>query len=464
MLFNSYEFIFAYLPVVFIGYFLLNRFKFYNTAKIWMALASLFFYAYEDTRYLPLILGSIAFNYLVGRGLSHINADGVNHKGRWLLILGIVGDVGLLAYYKYADFFIENYNGLLSQDVSLLHIALPLGISFFTFTQLAYLVDAYRGKVKEYNIANYILFVTFFPHLIAGPILHHKEMMPQFDDPEGKRIRADNISRGIFIFCIGLFKKVIIADLLAPIATAGFDSGQPLHLVEAWTTSLAYTGQLYFDFSAYSDMAIGLGLIFNIKLPVNFNSPYKGTSIKDFWARWHMTLSRFLKDYIYIPLGGNRKGTTRTYINLFLTFLIGGFWHGAGWTFIIWGAMHGAAQVVQRLWQLTGIKMNKYVGWFITFNFVNIAWVFFRAQHWSDGVRILKGMFGMSGVILPPDLLTAGLPLVAAALLIALFARNSIELTERFKPTFGRAVFAAALFIVSLLYFNQISEFLYFNF
>ena len=298
-----------------------------------------------------------------------------------------------MGYFKYSDFFISNINFLFSSDISLLNLTLPLAISFFSFQQIAYLIDSYRNETKEYSFINYCIFITFFPQLIAGPIVHHKEMMPYFASPKTKVINHKNISKGIYIFSIGLFKKVVIADSFSIWATNGFDTAQTLSLLEAWATSLSYTFQLYFDFSGYCDMAIGAALLFNIKLPINFNSPYKATNIQDFWRRWHITLSRFLRDYIYIPLGGNRHGDTKTCANLMTTFLIGGIWHGAGWTFVFWGFLHGVALVIQKIWSELGFRLNKFVAWFITFNFVNIAWVFFRAKEWDDALKVLKGMF-----------------------------------------------------------------------
>lgn len=460
MLFNSYEFLFAFWPITFVVYFLMNRFCPPIAGKVWLAAASLFFYSWWSIKSLPLILASIAFNYIMGRSISHARQL---RTRKLLLTLAIVGDVLFLGYYKYADFLISNVNTLFSAQIELLRLALPLGISFFTFTQIAYLVDAYRGTAKEYSIVNYVLFVTFYPHLIAGPILHHKEMMPQFDRARSKMIIPGNVARGLFIFCIGLFKKVVIADTLAPIATQGFDVSTNLSLVEGWTTSLAYTMQLYFDFSGYSDMAIGIALLFNIKLPINFNSPYKAVSIQDFWRRWHMTLSRFLRDYIYIPLGGNRKGHYRTYFNLVATFVIGGIWHGAGWTFIAWGLLHGIAQVIQRLWKKTGIVLPHWVAWFITFMFINFSWVFFRAKDWDDALKVLRGMFNFGHIGVSTTLL-GQVALVGAAILVAVFARNSMEMKMKFRPNVRYAAFIAFLFVFSVLYFNQVSEFLYFTF
>lgn len=462
MLFNSYEFIFVFMPVTVIIYFILNRFRLVFASKLWLALSSLFFYCWWDVRYLPLLLGSIAFNYIMGRSISHTQTDKIK-KRKALLAVAISVDVLLLGYFKYADFFLTNVNALIGHDFKLLHIVLPLGISFFTFTQLAYLVDAYRGAAKEYNIVSYVLFVTFYPHLIAGPILHHKEMMPQFDRLRNKKLDYSNISKGLFLFCIGLFKKVVIADSFAPIATNGFDTMTHLNFVQGWMASLSYTLQLYFDFSGYSDMAIGVALLFNIKLPINFNSPYKSVSIQDFWRRWHMTLSRFLREYIYFPLGGSRKGATRTHINSMLTMLIGGLWHGAGWTFVFWGFLHGFAQFIHRIWQKAGIKMPNWLAWFITFQFINFAWVFFRATSWANAIKVLKGMAGLNGIGLSTLNKTNFLWLIVF-ILVALICRNSMQMLDKFKPGLKTAVFAAALFVFAVVYFNKISEFLYFSF
>uniref|UniRef100_UPI00082497B8 MBOAT family O-acyltransferase n=1 Tax=Aliarcobacter cryaerophilus TaxID=28198 RepID=UPI00082497B8 len=404
MLFNSYEFIFIFLPITFLIYFYLLSQRLILGAKIFLVIASLFFYGYWNFSYVPLILLSIFVNYSVG--LSLVNHEKIKLSSKSILIFGILFNVGLLGYFKYTDFLLENFNGIFGSNIPLPHIILPLGISFFTFTQIAFLVDAYRKEAKEYSLVNYMLFVTYFPHLLAGPILHHKEMMPQFASKYNWVKNYRNIALGLFIFSIGLFKKVVIADTFAPWATAGFDTATTLNLIEAWATSLSYTFQLYFDFSGYCDMAIGISLMFNIKLPINFNSPYKALNIQDFWRRWHMTLSRFLRDYIYIPLGGNRKGEFRTYTNLLATFLIGGLWHGAGWTFIIWGALHGIALAIHRFWQSLGFKMNKILAWFITFNFINITWIFFRAKEWDDAIKVLSSMFSLDNVVLPNPLVT----------------------------------------------------------
>jgi len=413
------------------------------------------------------------FNYIIGNSLNKNSGEG-HHKfsKKTLLTFGILFNIALLGYFKYSDFFIENFNLAFNTNAELLHLALPLAISFFTFQQISYLVDSYKQETKEYDFLNYALFVTFFPQLIAGPIVHHKEMMPQFAKTRNKIKNYKNIALGLFIFSIGLFKKVVIADTFAVWATQGFDVATTLNLFEAWATSLSYTFQLYFDFSGYTDMAIGAALLFNIKLPINFNSPYKATDIQDFWRRWHITLSRFLKDYIYIPLGGNRKGEFRTYNNLMATFIIGGIWHGAGWTFVFWGFLHGLALVIHRAWSKLGFKIWTWLAWLITFNFINIAWVFFRAKEWDDAVKVLSGMvnFNMIGSI--KSLLNFGgdkidnvfTLLLFFSIFIILKLKNTNELMNNFKPNALNIILMSLSFAFAFLSFNKISEFLYFNF
>ncbi|MDD3595648.1 MBOAT family protein [Sulfuricurvum sp.] len=489
MLFNSYEFIFIFLPITFGIYFWLNKKRLTQASKGWMVFASLFFYSWWNILYLPLILGSILFNFTIGSTITRLNDTNPSYKRfspKSVLIFGVISNILLLGYFKYMDFFITNVNILAGTHWELMHIVLPLGISFFTFTQIAYLIDAYRNEVKEMDYLNYTLFVTFFPHLLAGPILHHKEMMPQFDSLKSKVINYRNISAALFLFAIGLFKKVVIADTFAIWATNGFDKADSLTFIAAWATSLSYTFQLYFDFSGYTDMALAVALLFNIKLPINFNSPYKALNIQDFWRRWHITLSRFLRDYIYIPLGGNRGGEIRTYANLFSVFLIGGLWHGASWMFVIWGALHGSAIVIHRIWQQTGLKMKTWLAWLITFNFINITWVFFRAGEWSDASKVLKGMVGLNGVILPIGLQKYlsilnpygimfgdywsdinGSIWMVVLLLLGLYIirlKNSQNHLLSFIPNTRYAFYTAFMLVLSMMSMHKISEFLYFNF
>lgn len=485
-MFNSYEFIFAFLPITFFIYFYLNHKRLTEASKGFLVFSSLFFYSWWNIAYLPIILSSMLFNYVLGNSLANNYLKKKKFSKKTILTFGIVANIGLLGYFKYTDFLIENINFTFNTNVELLNLALPLAISFFTFQQIAYLVDSYREETKEYDFLNYALFVTFFPQLIAGPIVHHKEMMPQFAKTKNKVKNYRNIAIGLFIFSIGLFKKVVIADTFAVWATAGFDTATTLNLFEAWATSLSYTFQLYFDFSGYTDMAIGLALLFNIKLPINFNSPYKATNIQDFWRKWHITLSRFLKDYVYIPLGGNREGEFRTYTNLMATFILGGIWHGAGWTFVFWGLLHGIALVIHKAWSKLGFKLWTWFAWLITFNFINIAWVFFRAKEWSDAMKVLSSMFSLDNVVLPRalefklsfltkynihfDALLLNINgdrylflYFFIAFIIALGFKNTTSFLKR-KLTYKMLFISVIMFVYSILSINQKSEFLYFNF
>ena len=461
MLFNSFEFIFLFLPITFFIYFYLLNQNYRVVAKGFLVLSSLFFYSWWNIIYLPLILLSMFFNYGIAKKLNY-------KKNKILLTFGISGNLLLLGYFKYVDFFIQNINYFISDNILLLHLALPLAISFFTFQQIAYLIDSYRQETDEYDFLNYALFVSFFPQLIAGPIVHHKEMMPQFANSVNLIRNNKNIIGGILLFSIGLFKKVIIADSFAVWATKGFDVSETLTFIEGWITSLSYTLQLYFDFSGYTDMAIGLALIFNIKLPINFNSPYKAKNIQDFWRRWHITLSRFLRDYIYIPLGGSKVGDIRTYSNLMITFILGGLWHGAGWTFLFWGFLHGIALVIHRVWTNFGFKLNKLLAWFITFNFINITWIFFRAKEWDDAIKVLSAMFNFSRLNISFDPLSLGY--VVMGLIITLFSKNSQEVSTFLEKKLYYLYIILFLLTISFLQMNnmivssKISEFLYFNF
>ncbi len=486
MLFNSYEFIFIFLPITIIVYFYLNSIKLTEASKGFLVFSSLFFYSWWNVIYLPIILSSMLFNYLLGNILSEKkNRKKISKK--IILYFGIFCNIMLLGYFKYIDFFIENINFMLSSNFDSFNLLLPLAISFFTFQQIAYLVDSYNKETKEYDFLNYSLFVTFFPQLIAGPIVHHKEMMPQFANLKNKIKNYRNISIGFFIFSLGLFKKTVIADYFSITATNGFDNATILSFFEAWATSLSYTFQLYFDFSGYTDMAIGIALIFNIKLPINFNSPYKALDIQDFWRRWHITLSRFLRDYIYIPLGGNKKNNFNTYTNLMITFIIGGLWHGAGWTFLFWGFLHGLALSIHRFWKQIGIKLPIIIAWFITFNFVNISWVFFRAKEWSDAIKVLSSMFTFSNISMPLSLkdklqfleeygikfngLTNNIQgdfsifiWLFIALLIVVFMNNANKLAMLYIEKKYSFFIVALIFFIAILKLSGHSEFLYFRF
>ena len=515
MLFNSFVFIFIYLPIV-LGIFFWAGRRNRTWAAGWLALASLFFYGYWDYQYIPLLLVSIAFNYGVGLRISQAAPT---PRKRWLGF-AVAANLILLVYFKYANFFLDTASFLSNESFPTLDIILPIGISFYTFTQIAFLVDTYQGKVHEYRFIHYLLFVTYFPHLIAGPVLHHKEMMPQFADKRIYSLSVNNFAIGVTIFCIGLAKKVLIADNLSPYAGSLFnDTGSP-SLFIAWGGVLAYTFQLYFDFSAYSDMAIGLSRLFGVRLPLNFNSPYKATNISDFWRRWHMTLSRFLRDYLYFPLGGNRSGTFNRYRNLITVMLLGGMWHGAGWNFIIWGGLHGGYLIIHHAWSAISERLGfpsgsviwKLAATALTFIAVCFAWVFFRSPDLSTSWEIVRGMTGGFGIEFPeairnrirmlaPALESLGVSFylgggarfvetwawIIFAASIAFLLPNTQELTRRFDPALdftpstqaatwnpwchliwgpsrNWAVFLGILTVVSLLSLTRPNEFLYFQF
>jgi alginate O-acetyltransferase complex protein AlgI len=428
MLFNSFEFLFMFLPTTLFGYHGLRVYGRRDAAKIFLALASLFFYGWWDVRYVPLIIISVVMNF--GAGLLMKSRE----LARPVLILGIIFNLCLLGYYKYANFFLGNFGELTGISLTVGSIVLPLGISFFTFQQIAYLVETSRDGRYEQNIVNYSLFVMFFPHLIAGPITHPREMLPQFDIAGSKQFDASQVNIGMAILVLGLAKKVVIADTLAFLANPVFsaaDSGGTVSSAAAWMGALAYTFQLYFDFSGYSDMAIGLGLLFGIHLPVNFASPYKSKSIVEFWRRWHITLSRFLRNYIYIPLGGNRKGHPRRYLNLLITMGLGGLWHGAGWTFLAWGLLHGAYLIINNVWSRFFQPLPALVAWAVTSLAVIIGWVLFRAMTFTGAITILKAMFLADGISVSADAIATpalGWLAIAAVAAISFFVPNSVEL------------------------------------
>jgi D-alanyl-lipoteichoic acid acyltransferase DltB (MBOAT superfamily) len=407
MLFNSYTFILLFLPVTLFVFFRIGAWGHHRIAISWLVATSLFFYGWWNPAYLGLLIGSVLFNYSLGVGLA-MGSPNPSFGKKSLLMAGIAGNLAAIGYFKYANFFVDSVNQGLNTDYQLAPIILPLAISFFTFQQIAYLVDVYRGETREHNFLQYFLFVTFFPQLIAGPIVHHKEMLHQFAKDSLYKFKHENFSVGITIFFLGLFKKVMIADNVSQFSTPVFNAaanGTLITFFEGWGGALAYTFQLYFDFSGYSDMAIGLGRMFGVRLPLNFNSPYKATSIIEFWRRWHMTLSRFMLDYLYIPLGGNQKGPVRQYLNLMITMLLGGLWHGAGWTFVIWGGMHGFYLFINHAWR----SIQKSAGWtfhgriylltsrLFTFLAIVAAWVMFRADNLEAALRVYEGMAGYNG-------------------------------------------------------------------
>ena len=491
MLFNSYIFLFAFLPVCLAGYYALARWG-RLIGAIWLVVASLGFYAYWNLAYTALLIASIVFNYVIGLLIGRAPV-----RSKPILVVGITVNLLALSYYKYANFLLDNLNAALSTSYTMASIILPLGISFFTFTQIAYLVDVYRRKANEPNFIHYSLFVTYFPHLIAGPILHHAEMMPQFSRAGTYVWRTGRFAVGLTMLAIGLVKKVILADNIAAYASpvfAAVDGGHHPGAAEAWGAALGYTFQLYFDFSGYCDMAMGLSLMFGIGLPLNFNSPYKAVGIIDFWRRWHMTLSRFLRDYLYIPLGGNRKGVLRRQGNLIATMLLGGLWHGAAWTFVVWGGLHGCYLVINHAWSsLRGRswtappgQMERLAGWGLTFICVVVGWVFFRAATLAGAASIISAMFGQAPQAAPAVTDLSVLWVMCALLAgIALCLPNTQEILQEHLPeicqvplrdgaphpapisfrfSWGWAPAVAALLALALAGLPQPTSFLYFNF
>jgi D-alanyl-lipoteichoic acid acyltransferase DltB (MBOAT superfamily) len=511
VLFNSYEFLFFFLPLALGVFFILCAGRWLRAGIAWLALMSVLFYGYWSPRYLVLLMASVVANFLAAQAVLYCRRKRGPSSARHILVIAVAANLVTLGYFKYANFFTESLRAG-GVEIPLTAVVLPIGISFFTFTQIAFLVDTYQGKVREARFLPYLLFVTYFPHLIAGPVLHHAEMMPQFARTETYRFQLNNFLSGTTIFTIGLFKKVVLADGIQPFVAPAFDSA-PSHVLtgfEAWGAALAYTLQLYFDFSAYSDMAIGLSRMFNVELPLNFNSPYKSRNIVEFWHRWHMTLSRFLRDYLYFPLGGNRLGLPRRYVNLMLTMLLGGLWHGAGWTFVIWGGLHGVYLVVNHAWQglwpragvLTTARWASAGAIVLTFAAVVVAWVFFRSNSLGAALRMLEAMSGTNGWTLPIEWrlgLTAWLGSAAgflhfddltafagarqvfwidALLSIAWFCPNSQEIMVRLarmdiggvgrRFRFSWAALGALSVVVFMLAAinasHGVSEFIYFNF
>ena len=487
MLFNSYVFILIFLPAALILYYTLNHFRCTRLAKVGLIIMSLWFYAYFHTSYLFILLGSVLVNYGFVKGMERADANGRFRK--ILLATGILGNLGVIFYYKYFGFFVSNINAVFSTSFFVGEILMPLGISFFTFQQISYLVDSYRGETGEYSFLDYALFVTFFPQLVAGPIVTHKELIPQFKEERRKKLSQEEMAKGIYLFSVGLFKKVMIADTLGLGADWGFAAPGSLSAADTLIVSLLYTFQLYFDFSGYCDMACGIARMFHMELPVNFNSPYKALSVVDFWKRWHMSLTRFLTKYVYFPLGGNRKGKVRTFINVFLVFLVSGLWHGANWTFILWGAVHGIAQILNRIFAKVWNKVPRVLAWAVTFVFVDLTWIIFRAESLTDCSLLFRNLFmwkpgGISAELTgcfdiieftyleehlgPLQRISEAIPglhmwiVLAAAFAIAVFGKNCYE--RKFKPTWQKAMGCVVMLVWSVLSLSGLSSFLYFNF
>ncbi|EMI24759.1 MBOAT family O-acyltransferase [Rhodopirellula europaea] len=495
MLFNSYEFLFAFLPITLIGYRLLVGHQ-VAIAKAWLVICSLFFYAWWNPPFVGLLLGSICANFCFAKQIY----DNSGRRQKSWLGVGVAFNLALIGYFKYAGFLAGNLDTVFGTNIAIGEVFLPLAISFFTFQQITYLVDASKEDGKVYGFLDYALFVTFFPQLIAGPILHHSEILPQFDRP--RKSRMSDFCVGVTIFTAGLFKKVVIADTLALRAQVGFSmaaGGDELSTTAAWAAALAYTSQLYFDFSGYSDMAIGAARLFGMKLPINFFSPYRATNIVDFWRRWHITLSRFLRDYLYIPLGGNRKGKFRRHMNLMITMLLGGLWHGAGWTFIVWGGLHGLYLVVNHGWHAVRktlpeplqhpspamLPIAHAASWLLTFVCVVVGWVFFRSESFGAATGMLACMFHWVPTGGNEITSSRNMVLIGASLIMAVGCPNLYQIMQRYSPAIitgglhavQNSVWSfrwrpspvwgfvsAVLLAISVLHLTEVSEFLYFQF
>lgn len=491
MLFNSYIFVLLFLPCALSSYYLLNHFHRYTSAKAILVLMSLWFYAYFNVSYLKIILLSVVLNFALSKLILHFRQKSRMGCSKGTLAVGILANLALIFHYKYFNFFMENLSAFLHIDFSFRNILMPLGISFFTFQQISYLVDSYREETREYRFIDYCLFVTFFPQLIAGPIVMHDEMIPQFQDQKRKSFDQESFAVGLYCFAVGMAKKVLLADVLGGAVDWGFSNVSVLTAADTAIVALLYTFQLYFDFSGYCDMAYGIAKMFRIDLPFNFDSPYKSLSISDFWNRWHMTLGRFLRKYVYFPMGGSRKGEIRTWLNLFVVFLVSGIWHGANWTYILWGAAHGGARVLHRIFKKPWECLPKGIRWLVNFAFISFAWMLFRAESITDfGImagRLVKGSWNSINpeILNKFDILEFTYVEEHAAVLgrlaesvpwlhlgimlalaggLALIPKNCCRKSETLALTPVNAVCCTVLLVWSVISFAGVSTFLYFNF
>lgn len=470
MIFSTYQFILVFLPIVFCVYFILNKFKLYTISKIWLVISSLYFYASGSSSFFPFFLASIFGNYVVGTALSKLQGDDQKRERKLLLLIGVLANVALLGYYKYMNFFIENINFLIKTDIPIVYRILPIGISFFTFQLIAFLVDSYRGETRDYNILDYLLFITFFPQLIVGPIVHHKEMVSQFENKENLKLNWNNIALGIFVFSIGCAKKMLLADVLTTSAQTFYVTGQTAFtFLNTWFYSLEYTISYYFDLSGYADMAIGLGLMFNIIIPQNFNSPYKATDFQEYWKRWHMTLSRFLSTYIFRNVYQKNNRWRNYYIATMVTFFVSGFWHGAGWNFIVWGLVNGALVCIASYRNKKGKKSPYILALIINFLLVILTRVLFVSESFTYAWDVYKGMFNFASLanVNWTEFLTNNIREIITTVVglgICLFAPNTEEISKKFKTTLPYLLYAIVLLAICLLTMDKVVNFLYFQF
>lgn len=481
MLFNSYIFLLLFLPLCLLLYFFCTHKGWYKPALTVIVLMSFWFYAYNHVQYLLILIFSILFNW----GCSQFVQNEKQKCRKAVLEIGVAVNIAIIFYFKYFNFFIYNVNLVSGMDLHVEQILLPLGISFYTFQQVSYLVDSWRGETKGYTFLEYAAFVSFFPQLVAGPIVLHDEIILQYRDAGKRKFQYENFARGLYILALGLFKKVIIADTFGQAVAWGWNRISTLSSMEIVLVMLSYTFQIYFDFSGYSDMAIGIGSMFNIDIPVNFNSPYKSYSITEFWKRWHMTLTRFLRRYVYFPLGGSKKGKLCTYRNIMIVYLVSGIWHGASWTFVLWGLIHGIANVLNRMFQKTWDKCNQVFQWICTFAFINVTWLIFRAESVGQAFDLVKRLLRFDTLQIDMDLIRCFqlsefeyfkifnpirdiMPgfFMWLYLFVGLFAclnmKNSSEL--HFKPTAGKMIQTVIMLFWTVISLSGISTFLYFNF
>ncbi|GKU79213.1 MBOAT family protein [Paenibacillus sp. L3-i20] len=476
MIFSTYTFIFVFLPITFFVFRLLSVFKLQNAAKLWLVMASIYFYAQGSGNFVLLFIADIFVNFALGSLIVKAGRSGAFWSKRLLITIGLLLNIAFLGYYKYANFAIENINLISGQGFPLLEIVLPLGISFYTFQLIAYLVDCYRGHTKETPIIDFLLFITFFPQLIVGPIVHHGDVIPQFQDKGMRMFNKTNIMLGMFLFSIGCAKKIMLADPLTSYASAFYANVGAGDTLTAWLASVGFTISYYFDLSGYADMALGLALLFNIRLPHNFNSPYKARNFREYWQRWHMTLSKFLSDYIFRSFYRKGSGSFNFYFAVMMTFFVSGFWHGAGWQFIIWGLINGVFVCASHFMYRNKLKLPFLLAWTMTFAGVVATRILFVSQSSSDAWEVMKKMVslqdfaGMTTTEAMDKIVTFAafnaytILLLLIGLAITLFARNSSQLTEDFKPSIKHAVAAAFLLGISLTQMTSVSKFLYFQF
>ena len=481
MVFTSFSYLLLFLPLVVLVTLIATKSN--RTALLLVTLASFIFYSLWEIVYLPLLLASILVNYSCGYWIS-FRPGGKKIR----LACGIVFNLGLLGYFKYTNFFVDNLNLAFNLHWEVAPIALPLAISFFTFQQIAWLMNQYRGEYTKCHFVEYVGAVAFFPHLIAGPIVQYRDLIPQFQSRMAFRPDWHNIAKGLFLIACGTFKKIVIADSLSPYVAFCFDELDSLNLIQAWIATLGYCMQIYFDFSGYCDIAIGSALLLNIRLPDNFHSPYKSGNIREFWQRWHITLGAFITRYLYIPLGGNRHGTARTCLNILVVMSLSGLWHGAGFGFIFWGIAHGLAMVIQRCWSEAGKHLSNWLACPLTFLFVTLAWVLFRAKDLTSAFKVYRGLFGLDGLGLSKNwdifhlsvtsLLgwskwesSGMLSALFGAIILVFCAREAINVFDSLAEKNSRLLYGISLGGTALLLiafgkmvFVPYTEFIYFNF